>query len=327
MSARPSSTGIVLAFAAIYVIWGTTFAGIALVIRTVPPFLSGAVRFLLAGGLMYLWLRARERRPFDGLNLGGTLLCGVLLTGIGNGFLIWSQTGLPSGVAALFIASLPVSILLLDWMVFSRRPPRALAGLGVALGLGGIVVLSLHSLSGTVRASHVIAVLTAEFAWALGTLLQRRYVGPERVVNFTCLQMLAGAAFQVLMVLVDREWIGFVPSRISVQSVLALLYLVVFGSLIAFNCYAYLVAHVAPQKIATYALVNPVIALALGAVLLGEQVSPAAILATVLVLLGVGLVLFQRRAVPESAATVAAQAAGWYKAPLSPRKPARRRLT
>jgi len=294
---RPALAQVLLAFAGIYIIWGTTFLAIALVIRTIPPFFSGGVRFLIAGGLMYSWLRTREPRPFAGLHIGGTILCGVLMSGMGNGFVIWSQTGLPSGIAALFVGALPVSTLILDWLFFSRRAPTSQSALGVAIGLAGVVVLAAHthSFAGAVRPIHVIAVLTAELAWSTATLLQRRFVTPDRLLNFGCLQMLAGAAFQLLMGCIDREWIGFVPARISLQSVLAVLYLVVFGSIIAVNCYSFLVAHVPAQKVTTYALVNPVIALGLGAMVLHERISPVAIVSAVLVLVGVALVLFQRR--------------------------------
>jgi len=308
---RPALAQVLLAFAGIYIIWGTTFLAIALTIRTIPPFFSGGVRFLIAASLMYAWLRAREPRPFARLHIGGSILCGVLMSGIGNGFVIWSQTGLPSGIAALFVGALPVSTLLLDWMFFSKRPPSSQSALGVAIGLAGVVVLTVHthSFSGAIRPVHVISVLTAELAWSAGTLLQRRYVSAERILNFSCLQMLAGAAFQLLMGGIDREWIGFVPAHISLQSVFAVLYLVVFGSIVAVNCYSFLVAHVPPQKVTTYALVNPVIALALGAIVLHEKISPAAILSAILVLVGVALVLFQRRAVeqrPPPAALAAA---------------------
>lgn len=298
---RPALAQVLLAFAGIYIIWGTTFLAIALTIRTIPPFFSGGVRFLIAASLMYAWLRAREPRPFARLHIGGSILCGVLMSGIGNGLVIWSQTGLPSGIAALFVGALPVSTLLLDWMFFSKRPPSSQSALGVAIGLAGVVVLTVHthSFSGAIRPVHVIAVLTAELAWSAGTLLQRRYVSAERILNFSCLQMLAGAAFQLLMGGIDREWIGFVPAHISLQSVFAVLYLVVFGSIVAVNCYSFLVAHVPPQKVTTYALVNPVIALALGAIVLHEKISPAAILSAILVLVGVALVLFQRRAVEQ----------------------------
>jgi drug/metabolite transporter (DMT)-like permease len=295
-SKQPALAQILLAFAGIYIIWGTTFVANAFAIRTIPPFFSGTVRFLIAGGLMYAWLRAREPRPFSGLNIGGSMLCGVLMTGMGNGFVIWSQQGLPSGITALFVGALPVSTLLLDWMFFSKRAPSAQSALGVAMGVAGLVVLTAHthSFSGTIRPAHVIAVLTAELAWSAGTLLQRRVVSAERVLNFVCLQMLAGAVFQLLMGCLGREWIGFVPAQISLRSMLSVLYLVVFGSLVAVNCYSFLVAHVPAQKVTTYALVNPVIALALGALVLNERITPAAILSAVLVLVGVALVLFQR---------------------------------
>jgi drug/metabolite transporter (DMT)-like permease len=294
---RPALAQIVLAFAGIYIIWGTTFLGNALVIRSIPPFFSGTIRFLLAGGLMYALLRARESRPFAGLNIGGSMLCGVLMTGMGNGFIIWSQLGLPSGICALFVAVLPVTTLILDWLFFSRRGPSAQSALGVAVGLAGVVVLTLHthSFSGAIRPMHVVAVLAGELAWSAGTLLQPRYVRADRVLNFSCLQMLTGALFQLLMGCLDREWVGFAPMHISLQSALGLLYLVAFGSLVAVNCYAFLVAHVPAQKVTTYALVSPVIALALGAMVLHEKITPVAILSAILVLAGVALILFQRR--------------------------------
>jgi drug/metabolite transporter (DMT)-like permease len=297
MTARPGAKAIVLAFAGVYVIWGTTFLAIALAIRTIPPFLSGAFRFLVAAGLMYGWLRARNPRPFAGLNIGGSLLCGVLLSGIGNGFVVWAQQGLPSGITALFVCAVPVMILLFDWLFFSRRAPTARGMLGVILGLVGVVVLTLHthSLSGQVRPVYILAVMVAELGWALGSLLQQRYVDPTRLGSYTCLQMFAGAAFQLLMSFVDREWNGFAPSQVSLQSALAVGYLITFGSIIAVNCYSFLLAHVPAQKVSTYALVNPIIALILGAVVLHEKITPVAILCAVLVICGVSLVLWPGR--------------------------------
>jgi drug/metabolite transporter (DMT)-like permease len=297
METRPRVPQILAAFAGIYVIWGTTFLALAIVIRSIPPFIGGGVRFVIAAGLMYVWLVIRERRPFEGLKLGGTMLCGALLSGMGNGFTVWAQQGLPSGIAALFVGALPVITLILDRLFFSKRTPSVQSLLGVMLGLAGIIVLSMNTLSfsASVRPIHIVAVLTAVTGWSLGTLLQRRYVPSHRVMAFTCLQMLSGGVFQFLMSVVDREWGGFQPSHIQLQSVLAIAYLVVFGSLVAVNCYSFLVAHVATQKVTTYALVNPVIALALGAIVLNERITPSAIVSTILVLVGVALVLFQRR--------------------------------
>lgn len=294
MLRRSRSSAILIAFAAIYVIWGTTYLGIALVLRSLPPFFGGGARFLVSSALMYLWLRWRDPHPFAGLNIPGTVLCGVLLTGMGNGLVIFAQTGLPSGVAALFIAVLPVLTLLLDWAFYARQRPATGAVAGVTLGFAGLAVLTanMHTLSGAIRPIHVAAVLVAELAWANATLLQRRYVPIGRVVSFTCLQMFIGSLFQLLMGLIDHEWLRLDLSRVTLPSLLALLYLIIFGSLVAFNCYSFLIARVAAQKITTYALVNPVIALALGALVLDERITPAAVLAAVLVLLGVALVLF-----------------------------------
>ena len=295
MQQRPPPVQIVLAFAGIYVIWGTTFLAIALAIRTIPPFFSGALRFALAGGLMYLWLRVRTARPLAGLPIGGTMLCGVLLTGMGNGFVIWSEQALPSGVVALFIAAMPVSVLLMDWLFFSRRAPRLQAVLGCAVGLSGVAVLSwfTQSLAGSARPIYVASALLAQLSWALGTLLQRRFVRADQVLAFSCAQMLSGAVWQGIMGLLAREWVGFSPAQISLLSLLATLYLVIFGSLIAVNCYSFLVAHVPPQDVSTYALANPVIALLLGTLVLHEHFNRAALLASTLVIAGVALVLYR----------------------------------
>src|SRR5262249_19514140 len=152
-----------------------------------------------------------------------------------------AQTGLPSGIAALFIAMLPVLTLLLDWAFYARRRPAMGAVAGLTLGIAGIVVLTanMHTLSGAVRPIHVVAVVVAEAAWANATLLQRRYVPIGRVANFTCLQMFIGSLFQLLMGVIGHEWTQVDPSRFTLSSLLALVYLVVVGSLLAFNSYSF----------------------------------------------------------------------------------------
>jgi len=282
------------AFAVIYVIWGTTYLAIAVAIRTMPPFSAGALRYLSAGGLMYLWLRSREPRPFDGLNIPATLLCGVLLSGIGNGLVLWAQKGVPSGVTALFVGSLPMLILLFDWAFFSRKRPARLATIGVAVGLAGVAVLATHTggMAGGIRPIFLLVLLAAEIAWAIATLLQRRFVPIRRIANFTCLQLLAGGVFQLVMALICRDWIELATHGVALSSLLAVAYLAVVGTLIANNCYSYLIAHVSAHKVSTYALVNPVIAMALGVAVLGEKVTAAMLVASALVLIGVALVLF-----------------------------------
>jgi drug/metabolite transporter (DMT)-like permease len=283
------------AFAGIYLIWGTTYLAIALAIQTLPPFVSGAARFLIAGALMYVWLRWRAARPFEHVNLAQAALCGVLLSGVGNGFVIWAQQGIPSGIAALIVTSVPVIVLVLDWAFFSKRAPRPQALFGTAMAVAGVVTIVAHtrSLSGAAQPLYLIAMLAATVGWAFGTLLQKRAARPETVLSFTCAQMFFGGLFQLAMSVVDREWSQFAWSAVSGTSLLAVLYLIVFGSIIALNCYLWLLTRVSAQKVTTYALVNPVVALILGALVLNERITTLAIAAAVLVLAGVALVLFQ----------------------------------
>lgn len=283
------------AFAGIYVIWGTTYLAIAIAIQTLPPFISGAARFLLAGALMYAWLRFRNPRPFAQINLPMAALTGLLLTGIGNGFVAWAQQGIPSGIAALIITAMPVTVLVLDWAFFSKRAPTWQAMFGTAIAVAGVVtiVMHAHSLSGEARLFYLLALVAAVIAWSLGTLVQKRAARSDNVLGFTCAQMLFGGVFQVVMSFVGGEWASFDPAVVTLSSVLAVVYLIVFGSIIGLNCYLWLLTRVPASKVTTYALVNPVIALILGALILHEQITALAVIATVLVLGGVALVLFQ----------------------------------
>lgn len=283
------------AFAGIYVIWGTTYLAIAIVIRTIPPFISGAVRFFLAAALMYVWLRARNPRPFQGLNLWLTAICGVLLSGMGNGLVIWAQQGIPSGIAALMVTAVPVLVLVLDWAFFSRQSPSGRALLGIAVAVAGVVIIVSHTrtLSGDAHPLYLLSMFAATLAWSFGTLLQKRVATRDNVLSFTCAQMFFGGIFQLVMSFVDGEWGRFDPDSISLAALIGVAYLVVFGSLIAVNCYLWLLTRVSAQKVTTYALVNPVVALILGALVLDEKITPLAIIAAALVLSGVALVLFQ----------------------------------
>jgi drug/metabolite transporter (DMT)-like permease len=289
------SFAVLAAFAGIYVIWGTTYLAIAISIQTIPPFMSGAARFLTAAGLMYAWMRWRSRDPLKGVNVPLGLFCGVLLSGIGNGFVVWSQQGIPSGIAALFVTAVPVVVLLIDWALFSKRAPSKQALLGIAIAVAGVATIILHtkSLAGDAQPWHLVAIIAAVIGWSFGTLMQKRAATSDTVLSFTCVQMLGGGLFQLVMSFFDGEWQRFDPAVVSWASLGAVAYLVVFGSLIALNCYLWLLTRVSAQKVTTYALVNPVVALILGAIVLGERVTPLAAASAASVLIGVALVLFQ----------------------------------
>jgi drug/metabolite transporter (DMT)-like permease len=290
------SLAVLAAFAGIYIIWGTTYLAIAFAVHAMPPFISGVARFGLAGALMYAWLRARNPRPFAGVSITGMALAGVLLSGMGNGFVLYAQQGgIPSGIAALFVAAVPVIVLILDWAFFSKRAPTKQALFGIGVAVAGVVTIVMHTrtLSGGAAPLYVVAMFVATTGWSIGTLIQKRSATTGTVLSFTCGQMLFGAAFQLLMSIVTNEWPRFDPATISWQGVVAILYLVVFGSIIGLNCYLWLLTRVPAPKVATYALVNPVVAMILGAAVLDETVTPLAIIAALLVLLGVALIVFQ----------------------------------
>src|SRR5688572_6572251 len=289
------SAGMIAAFAAIYFFWGTTYLGIALAIETIPPFIAGASRFLLAGLIMYVWLRWRNPRPFADVNMPVAALAGVLLSGMGNGFVTWSQQGIPSGIAALVVTAVPVIVLLLDWAFFSKRAPSRPALIGTAIAFSGVVAIVTHtrSLSGDAQPLYLIALIASTVAWSFGTLIQKRSARPETVLSFTCAQMFFGGLFQLLLSFPDGEWASFDVTAVSWKSILAVGYLVVAGSIIGLNCYLWLLTRVSAAKVATYALVNPVVALFLGTLVLGERLTALAMVAAAMVLVGVGLVLFQ----------------------------------
>jgi drug/metabolite transporter (DMT)-like permease len=283
------------AFAGIYLIWGTTYLAIALSIRTLPPFASGGIRFLIAAALMWGWLRWRDARPFAGIDFKRAALCGVLLTGFGNGLVVWAQQGVPSGIAALLVAAIPIFILAVECLFFAGRLPGRRAALGMAIATAGVavIVMNTRSLSGGAQPIYVVAILLAVLSWSFGTLFQRQAgVQPSRIIAFTCVQIFFGALLQLALAILNREWLVLDVAHVSATSVFALLYLVIFGSIVALSCYSWLLTQVAPQKVATYALVNPVVALLLGAMVLGEQITAVALLAAGAVLFGIGLVLF-----------------------------------
>jgi len=289
--------GVMSAFAGIYIIWGTTYLAIAFAIQSVPPFISGAARFVTAAAVMFAWLRWRTAQPLAGVNIPLALFCGVLLSGIGNGFVVWAQQGIPSGIAALIVTAVPVIVLVIDWLLFSKRTPTRQALLGIAIAVAGVTTIVLHTrtLAGHAQPLHLLAMLVSVIGWSFGTLIQKRAASAQTVLSFTCVQMFDDGMFQILMSFVDREWQHFDAASVTLASWLAIAYLIVFGSLIGLNCYLWLLTRVSAQKVTTYALVNPVVALLLGALVLGERVTPLAATSAALVLIGVALVLFQEQ--------------------------------
>jgi drug/metabolite transporter (DMT)-like permease len=284
-----------MALGAIYLIWGTTYLAVVIMLRTIPPFAGSAMRYSFGGTLLLLWLLLFRRQAFAGLPWPRLLMAGVLLVAGGNGFAVWAQQGVPSGIAALLISSVPVFVMLLNWLFFARRAPDVRSLIGILIGMCGVavIVVHLHTLSGAVRMPYVLALLGAMLCWSSGTLVSRGTIVAAQVSAGTCVQMLVGATLLSLMALVHGDWRALFAAHVSLGSWLALAYLTVFGSIVALSCFLWLLTQVSPQKATTYALVNPLVALLLGSLLLGEKITASVAVAVLLILAGVGLVLFQ----------------------------------
>jgi drug/metabolite transporter (DMT)-like permease len=301
---------VLLAFAAVYVVWGSTYLGIRVALETLPPFLMGGVRFLAGGSILYLWARLRGAPAVRARHLGPAFLLGALLFLMGNGGVAWAQQYLPSGLAALLITMTPLWMVLLVWAGPGGERPHGLVLLGLALGLGGMVGLIGPRIGpGGVHAAGVLAVLGASLAWSIGSLYSRRPVLPSSPLLAAALPQLAGGVLMIVAGLLRGEAARFDPAAVSLRSVLALGYLLVFGSLVAFTAYSWLIRNVDPTIVSTYAFVNPVVAVVLGCTLGGEALPFDSLLAGAAAVAGVAVIITgQLRERPAPAAAVEEEA-------------------
>ena len=283
---------LLLSFAALYVIWGSTYLAIAFAIETIPPFLMAGFRFVSAGLVMYLVMRMKGApRPTRAQWIGATIVGALLLTG-GNGGVTWAEQRVPSSLAALIIALMPLWMVVLAWAMEGTRPtPRT--GLGLLLGLAGVALLIAllagtrpHLLGGVVRRG-------AGFVWALGSLYARRVSLPKMLLMAVAMENLAGGVLLLAVGTVSGEWARLDLGALSLTSVGALIYLIVFGSIIAFSAYAWVLQNTDPAKASTYAYVNPAVALLLGW-LLGNEPMTARILVAATIIIGAVVLITTR---------------------------------
>jgi drug/metabolite transporter (DMT)-like permease len=296
MVPAPVSARAALAFLCLMVVWGSTYLAVTIVLRDVPVFISLSMRFFLTAAVLYAWLRWHSPRPLAGVMSRNALLSGVLLSGCGTGFTAVALLGIPTGVSALLNATIPICVTLLDWAWFSQRRPARITLGGLVLGFCGVVLVvgGAPAVEGWQGAGFVAAAAFGVATWSLGTLLQRELVPPERLLALNCVQTAAAGVFAALLATVMWEWSRFEPQVVSRDSWLALAYLVLIGSVLTQSCYLWLLARYPAEKVTTYAIINPAIALLLGGIFLGERVTGAGALGAALVLTGVTLVLFER---------------------------------
>ncbi|MGE7437181.1 EamA family transporter [Kitasatospora sp. NPDC001175] len=263
-----------LALTVVYIVWGSTYLGIRITVETLPPLLSAGARFITAGALLIAllaWRRGATALRVAPRQLASAALVGLLLLTGGNGLAFLAETQLPSGLTALLVALTPVWMTLLR--VGSGYRPSVMALIGVGLGVLGLLVLTAPGLSGRTAVTGIIVMVAGTLMWALGSVLSSRLPLPGDVFATSAYEMLAGGAGCLLLAMLHGEPTGFHLHAVSVRSWAALAYLVVFGSIGAFTCYAWLL-HAAPLPIvSTYAYVNPVVAVILGALVLREPLT------------------------------------------------------
>lgn len=310
------SRGIQVAAAllAVYIIWGSTYLAIRFAIETLPPLLMAGVRFLLAGLLLYGWVRLRGgARPKLLHWRTAAVLGGLLLVG-GNGGVVWAEQFVPSGLTALLVSMAPIWMALLDWLRPGGQRPRIMVAIGLALGLGGVALLvaagsAQSSGSGSLQIGGLLLVVAASFSWALGSLYAQHAPSPTSPLLGTAMEMLAGGALLMVIALATGELGQLHPDAISVRSLAALGYLVIFGSLVGFSCYVWLLRNTALSLASTYAYVNPMVAVFLGWALAGEQLSSLTFVAAAIILASVVLITTFRAARPTTTTTETTEAA------------------
>lgn len=297
-----------VAFAVIYVVWGSTYLGIRLAVETIPPFLMAGTRYGLAGVALYALLRARGVKPPTLAEWRHALVAGLLMLTAGNGLVTWAEKSVPSNVAALLVAAVPLHVALLEWVRPTGRRPGAAVFAGVVLGFAGMVLLvspgGAPLVAGqTPSTLAIVAVLIAGLAWAIGSLYARYAPRSSNPLMAAAQQMIAGGVGLLLAAAVRGDLARASAEHISTSSAIAFLYLTVFGSLVAFSAFGYLVQEATPAQLSTTAYVNPVVAVILGWSLLGERLSPRALAGAALIVVAVMMMTFGNRWLSRRGAT------------------------
>jgi drug/metabolite transporter (DMT)-like permease len=295
---RSASPGLIwLALGAIYVVWGSTYLAIRYAIETIPPFLSASIRFLVAGAILYAWSSFQgdliyERRGWRQWR-AAAIVGGALLLG-GNGGVVWAEQHIPSGIAALVVATVPLWMALMDRTIFGQRLSWP-AVLGLVLGFGGLTLLFGGHGTGRIDPVGVGVVVFASFSWAAGSLYSRRAPLPSRPLVGTGMEMIAGGVLLGIAGLAAGEAGDLHVTAISLRSWLGLGYLIVFGSLVGFTAYVWLLRVARTSLVSTYAYVNPVIAVLLGWALASEPLTARTLLAGAIIVVAVILIVTARQ--------------------------------
>lgn len=300
---RAPAAAVWAALLSVWAFWGGTYLAIRLVVRTMPPFLAASLRFLVAGAVLYaIAVRRGDRegdRPTRAQWVAASIIGGSLLLG-GNGLVMWAEQTVPSGITALIIASVPLWLALLDRVVLGNRLSWP-AVVGLIVGFSGLALL-VNPSGGGLDLAGVGALVVASVSWAAGSLYARHAPLPKRPLVGVGMQMLAGGVLLGVVGLARGELGQFDRAAVSLESVLGLVYLIVFGSLVAFSAYIWLLRVTRTTLVSTYAYVNPIVAVFLGWAILSEPISVRTLIAGAIIVVAVALIVTARSARRQSRA-------------------------
>jgi drug/metabolite transporter (DMT)-like permease len=284
---------IAAAFASIYIIWGSTYLAILYAVETIPPFLMAGARFLVSGGLLYLWSRYRGAPKPTRIHWRNAFVAGGFLLLGGNGAVVWAEQYVPSGLTALLVSILPFWLVIIEWVRAPRQRPKAAVLIGLILGFIGIIVLVGRGNvggDGDVRPIGAVVLILGSLSWAIGSFWSRDAQLPTSGLLTTGMEMLGGGVLLVIVGLLTGELSGFDIHHVSRASTIGLVYLITFGSLLGFTSYIWLLDKVSPARLGTYAYVNPIVAVVLGWAIAGEKLSMRTGVAAAIVICAVALI-------------------------------------
>jgi len=296
---------LVAAFAAIYIFWGSTYLAIKYAIETLPPFLMAGSRFFIAGSILFVWAwLSKDYETPKWEHWRTSIIVGTLLLLGGNGCVVFAEHYIPSSLAALLVATEPFWIVILSWLWLKGGRPNRKVVLGLLIGFAGVWMLVSGRAAGTFEATGwsqwiaIVAVLFGGLSWAAGSIYGLRGSVPKSSILTSGMQMLSGSVSLLLVGTIRGEWSTFDPSAVSSNSLFGLGYLIVFGSLVSFTAYSWLLKNARPSMVATYAYVNPVIAVILGWLIAGEAMTAQMLFGAGIVVGSVVLITSQNREEP-----------------------------
>ena len=288
---------IILAFAAVYIIWGSTYLAIVFALSDIPPMLMSGMRFFLAGVLLYAWCVIIRKEKQPGLaSLSKNAVCGILMLSFGIGSLAWAEQYISSGLAAIIVTSLPFWFVLLDKRQWSFYFSNKIILVGLLVGFAGVLLLIIFGKSPQVSSSHakqlagMLVLIAGGIAWTVGSLYSKYKTVSSSVTMNTSLQLMIAGVFSTLVSVISSESKHFSFSQIHMPSLVALLYLAIVGSLITFLCYVWLLHKLPPAQVSSYVYVNPVVAIILGAIIGKEVITGVHVLSLTIILCGVLLI-------------------------------------